>query len=41
MTLRVFVDGDFQDISIDEGEMYLLPGKRVAPGRKTISTVYD
>jgi hypothetical protein len=41
MTLRVFVDGDFQDISIDEGEMYLLPGERIALRRKTISTVYD
>lgn len=26
MTLRIFVDGDFKDINIGEGEMYLLPG---------------
>jgi len=39
MTLRVIDDGMFKDITIGEGEMFLLPGKFTAATKSMVELI--
>jgi len=39
MTLRVIDDGTFRDITIAEGEMFLLPGKFTAAAKSIVELI--